>query len=328
MNEQDLQNSSEGENTTSPVQPEETEAAVAAVEETTDVAETAADEVIEAATEAPEAVVEAAEEVVADIATTTETVVEPVVAGAAAVPFVTKVKEFVSAKRYTIAAIALVLVGLLGLVYLMEAQGKLNTNFFGGVQTYLSKYQAAATVNGEKISEHDLGISMGQLAAGAAAQGLDIEDPATKAELRTQALDMLVNTELLRQEAIARGIEIPEADITARLDTLKEDVGGEEVLKERMAQFNIDEKTLLRDIKNELTIQALLEQIFAEKEVAVTEAEVAEFYEQAGGAEAGLPELAEVKAQIETQLKTSKEQQVVTTFLEELRGKATIETSA
>jgi hypothetical protein len=46
---------------------------------------------------------------------------------------------------------------------------------------------------------------------------------------------------------------------------------------------------------------------------------------QAGGVAAGLPAIDEVRAQIETQLKTSKEQEVVTAYIEELRAKATIE---
>lgn len=329
MNEHDVQNSSEGENTTPPVETDAAaaEAVVETAEEVVDSSETVVETVADTVEEAKEDVVATTETVVSDVTAEVEAV-EPVIAGAAAVPLATKVKDFVSAKRYTIAAVALVIVGLLGLIYIMEAQGKLTTNIFSGVRTELSKYQAAATVNGEKISEHDLGISVAQLATGAAAQGVDITDPATKTELRTQAIDMLVNTELLRQEAGARGIAVSDEDVTARLDTLKEDVGGEEVLKERMAQFNIDEKTLIRDIKNELTIQALLDQVFKEKEITVTDEEVAEFYEQAGGAEAGLPALAEVRTQIETQIKTTKEQQVVTTFLEELRGKATIETAS
>jgi SurA N-terminal domain len=234
-------------------------------------------------------------------------------------------KKFLMGRKYTIAAVVLVLIALLGIVFLMEQQGRLNTGIFDGVQQTLSKNKAVALVNDGKISRYDLDVSMSQIATGAAAQGADVESADIKTEIQTQALDMLVNTELLKQEAVTRGIEVSGDDVEARLETLKTDVGGADVLEQRMKEFNIDEKTLRRDIKNELTIQKLLEEVFAEKEVAVTEEEILAFYEQAGGVEAGLPALDEVRTQIETQIKTSKEQEVVTAYIEELRAKATIE---
>ena len=137
---------------------------------------------------------------------------------------------------------------------------------------------------------------------------------------------MLVNTELLKQEAKARGIKITTEDVDNRLTSLKEEIGGEEVLTERMMQFGVDEKTLRHDIENELTIQSLLDQVFAEKGLEVTEEEIVAFYDEAGGEKGGLPKLEEVRAQIEAQLKSSKEQEAVTGYIEELRAKATIET--
>ncbi len=237
-----------------------------------------------------------------------------------------RVKHTLIRKKYTVATVALVVIALLALVYALEDKGRLQTGIFDGIRTQLSKHTAAATVNNEKISNYDLEISMTQLSSGAAAQGADVSDPAVQTEIRTQALDMLINTELLKQEASNRGITVTEEDITARLDTLTTDVGGEEVLNERMAEFGINKKTLLRDIRNELTIQKLLDEVFKEKSVLVTEEEIVSFYDQAGGAEAGLPAIDEVRAQIEAQLKATKEQGVVSAYLEELRGKATIET--
>ena len=298
---------------------EEVSATDAAVEEVSAVTAEVKEAVAEEVNEMKDGVTEAVEEVQSKAPLTT----------AASMALVTTklvaAKKFLMGRKYTIAAVVLVLIALLGVVFLMEQQGRLNTGIFDGAQAALSKNKAVATVNDGKISQYDLDVSMSQIATGAAAQGADVESAEIKSEIQTQALDMLVNTELLKQEAAARGIEISGEDVEARLETLKTDVGGAEVLEQRMKEFNIDEKTLRRDIKNELTIQKLLEQIFVEKTVAVTEEEVLAFYEQAGGVEAGLPALDEVRAQIETQIKTSKEQEVVTAYIEELRAKATIE---
>jgi SurA N-terminal domain len=326
MNESETQK----EDTTTPVVPEVTETTEAANETVVEVAE----EVVAEVSDTAEVVSKAAEEVAVDVADNVAEVTTPEAATetaattamvASATSFLHTTKDFIKRKKYTVATLALVLVALLALVYALEQKGKLGTGIFDGVEKQVSKHTAAATVNNAKISEYDLGISITQLSSGAAAQGADITDPALQTEIRTQALDMLVNTELLKQEAANRGITVSKEDVDARLETLKTDVGGEEVLDQRMAEFGINKRTLLRDIKNELTIQKLLDEVFKEKAVVVTEEEIVAFYEQAGGADGGLPALEEVKTQIEAQLKATKEQGVVTVYLEELRGKATIE---
>ncbi len=238
---------------------------------------------------------------------------------------VARVKTCIAKRKYTIAAVVLVVIALLGLLYIMEEQGRVNTGVFDGVDRLVSSHTTVAKVNEGKVSRYDLNVSMAQISSGAALQGADVEDPEIKAEIEKQALDMLVNTELLKQEATAREIVITDEDVTARYEKLKEDVGGEEVLNERMAEFGINKKTLFRDIHNELTIQALLAQVFEQKAIEVTDAEVKEFYEAAGGEKAGLPKLDEVKEQIVQQIKSGKEQEIVTGFVTELRGNATIE---
>ena len=325
MNESETQKDAE---TTTKVVPE-TENSEQTQDATLEVSESATEVVAEVedavATAAPEAEIAAPEAISAEVNPATETAATT--AAVASMGATLKgVKNTLVRKKYTVATVALVIIALLALVYALESKGRLSTGIFDGVQTQVSKHTAAATVNNAKISNYDLEISMTQLSSGAAAQGADVSDPAVLTEIRTQALDMLINTELLKQEAGNRGIAVTEEDITARLNTLTTDVGGEDVLHERMAEFGINKKTLLRDIKNELTIQKLLDEVFKEKSVVVTEEEITSFYDQAGGAAAGLPAIEEVRAQIEAQLKATKEQGVVSAYLEELRGKATIET--
>lgn len=226
---------------------------------------------------------------------------------------------------YTLLAIIAAAVIVLALLFVMERQGRVETGMFEGLNRLVDTRTAVAKVNDGKVSKYDLDVSVTQMVAGFAAQGADTESEEVKTEIQTRAVEMLVNTELLKQEAAVKGIVITDADVEARLETLKTDVGGEEALKERMAEFNVSEKILRRDIRNELTIQALLDGVFKEKNIAVTEEEIVEFYEQAGGEKAGLPELEAVRPQIEQQLKTTKEQEVVTAYIEELRGKAEIE---
>lgn len=321
MNESDKRH----EDDVTPVTPSTPEVETAPLEEVVTVVEEKVEGGTEAIVETKE-VVAASEEMSEVKEVAGEGISEKTVAVAAATtPVAGLLKKFGPKWKVIVGSVVVVLVLLAGLVYVMEKQGKISTGFFDGIDKMVATRTAVATVNDGKISRYDLDISMSQITAGAAQQGADLTDATVVAEIQTQALDMLINTELLKQEAGNRGIAITDEDVQKRYETLKTDVGGEEALMERMKEFNIDTKTLRRDIKNELTIQALLDTVFTEKKIEVTEEEVLEMYAAAGGEEAGLPAIAEVREQIETQVRTSKEQEVVTGFVDELRKGAAIE---
>lgn len=226
---------------------------------------------------------------------------------------------------FIIAAVVAVFILLGGLVYAMEKSGRLNTGIFDGIERARLANSTVATVNGNDISQYDLQISMEQIAAAATAQGVDTNDADVKASIKEQAIEMLINTELLKQEAAARGISVTKVDVDARYEQLVTEVGGEEVLQERMNQFGVTDTILKRDIENELTIQKLLDLVFAETDIAASDEEVAEMYASAGGESAGLPALAEVKEQIEQQITATKEQEIVNDYVDSLRDKAVVD---
>lgn len=232
-------------------------------------------------------------------------------------------KESTSKAKWIYSAIAVVIV-LLGF-YGMEHTGKINTGIFTGVDKALFSNSTVAVVNGNKIAKADFDTSVEQISAGAQAQGVDVASPEVQADIQSQAIDMLVNTELLKQEAATREIEVTGDDVEARYTELVTQLGGEEVLAQRMEEFGVTEKVLRRDIKNELTIQKLLDQVFAEQSAAVTEEEVLELYNSAKEVTPDIPELSEVRAQIEAQIRSSKEQEIVTGYVSTLREAATIE---
>jgi hypothetical protein len=311
---------------------------------TPDVEETSTEIVSSAAEEVTEPTVvisdEPAVEVTAEVETeevkemvaetTPELVKEDIEEGMTFSSMLTAVKQKWNKRcTYTAGAVLVALVVLLAVLLVMERQGRVQTGLFDEVNQIIDTKIAVVKVNDGKVSRYDLNVSVAQMTSGFTAQGADIESEEVKADIQTRAMDMLVNTELLKQEAEAVGIEITEEDVNARLETLTTDVGGAEALKTRMEEFNVSEKILRRDIKNELTIQALLDGVFKEKNVEVSEAEVSEYYaaalKEAAGDTAEFPELEAVRPQIEQQLKSAKEQEVVTAYIEELRGKATIE---
>lgn len=184
--------------------------------------------------------------------------------------------------------------------------------------------QVVATVNGVDILGADLTTSIGQITTTAQLQGIDTTDPSVQSEIQVQAVEMLVNTELLEQEAAERGINVNDAEVEARITALVEEIGSEELLNERMMALGIDDETLREDVKSELMIQALLDQVFDEAAIVVTEEEVESVYETSTGGSAEAPALAEIRPQVEAQIRTSKEQTVVTEFITELRNEAEV----
>ena len=226
-------------------------------------------------------------------------------------------------RAYVVAAVAVVVI-LVGVVYLMEKQGRISTGFFTSPAEVAAK-ATVATVNGTEITGADLTMSVNQIIATAQQQGIDVNDANVQNDIQSQAVEMLVNTELLKQEATNRGLSIGDEQVDQRLELLVQEIGSEEALTERMAAIGIDQETLRVDIKSELLIQALLDQIFAEEKIEVTEDEVAEVYQSAGGAGTDLPALEEVRDQVEAQIRGSKEQEIIDSFIAELRAGAEVE---
>lgn len=224
-------------------------------------------------------------------------------------------------------AVVIVVGILLGVLYSLEKEGRSSTNIFAGLIESQRSGQVVAEVNGAEITQADLDVSMQQFAQAAAAQGVDLSNPAAVSEMQAQALEVLINTELLLQQASESGVSISDEAVDARLDEIVESIGGEEVLEERVAELGIDRDTLRENIREELVIQSYLDQLFSEAEVEVTDEEIESFYSSIGGGEGveGLPSLDEVRDQIEAQIVATKEQEVIDSTLSELRAEAEIE---
>ena len=218
---------------------------------------------------------------------------------------------------YLIAAV--VVLGILAAVFLQKGDQSLESPLG------IDPDKTIATVNGEDIVGGDLATSVNQIMATAQLQGIDTTDPNVMAEIQDQAVEMLINTELLEQEADERGIVVTDADVTGRIDALIDEIGSQEALEERMMALGIDNDDLQRDVKSELMIQKLLDSIFAADPVSVSEEEIESLYQGSTGGGEGAPAIEEVRPQLEAQLRASKEQQVVDEFISSLREGAEIE---
>lgn len=231
--------------------------------------------------------------------------------------------------KYTIVTILLVAAALLVVVFQLERQDRIGTNIFGPMIAALEANAPVATVNGQDILAADLESGVTQLTQAAVQQGFDITDPEVQAEIQNQAIEMMINTTLLEQAAVANNITVEDDAINARVAELATAAGGQEALLERLAEFDIDEVRLRSDVTDELTIRALLETVLSGDTVTATEAEITAIYDNAVAASNGqpLPPLSEVSGQIEQQIRQTKEQEAVEAYLQGLRADADIVTN-
>lgn len=234
-------------------------------------------------------------------------------------------KKKCSRVKWVVASVLLVIIIITGVLYLLEKEGRSSTSFFSTIIEKQEAKKVVAIVNSEEVTNAELKTSIEQFTQMAGSQGVDTTSPEVQTEIREQALQVLINTTLLKQEAAAQNISVTDEEVEARLATLREQIGGEEVLAERMQSLGIDNDRLQKDVKDELTIQKLLDGVFEKANITVSEEEITSVYEGAGGEAAGNPALEEVRPQVEAQIIASKEQAAIDEYLSTLKEKAVIE---
>jgi peptidyl-prolyl cis-trans isomerase SurA len=178
-----------------------------------------------------------------------------------------------------------------------------------------------AEVNGEEVTKEDFvpfyEASFQQAAMQAQASG---EDPDEEA-LKEQAVDDLVDTELLAQEAESRGIEISDQDVDDELAALAEQNGMKSA------------EELLNAVEAQGLTQVLIEQLVADETgpIEPTDKELRALYEQArkqqeqsGQSGQEFPAFEKVRSQLVEQAKAQESGKVAETLVTDLREDAEI----
>ncbi|MEN6523366.1 MAG: peptidylprolyl isomerase [Anaerolineaceae bacterium] len=124
-----------------------------------------------------------------------------------------------------------------------------NTQTSGQIISTVTSEPLAVVVNGEGIllADYDAEINRLQLALNELGQTM------TEEEQKQQVLDMLIDTTLLEQSAVASGQTISDEEIGKKLDELTAEMGGTEALKNWMKIYGYDAASLRRTfIRSEL----------------------------------------------------------------------------
>lgn len=197
-----------------------------------------------------------------------------------------------------------------------------------GYYVYVTNYSQGATVaivNGSKIHQQALDESIKLIEETAKQQGMDVTLEENKTEIKNQALEVLVNNTLLITAATQAGMEITESDIQAKYAELTTQLGGEEALKTKIAEVGLTEKKLLSNIKERLLADKYIEAETDIENLVVSDEEVSAFLKGIDTGATELPPLDQIRPQIEAQILSQKQQQIVTDLLAKLRSEATID---
>jgi peptidyl-prolyl cis-trans isomerase SurA len=188
-----------------------------------------------------------------------------------------------------------------------------------------------AEVNGEELTKEEfVPIFESQFQQAAMQSQMSGEAPDEEA-LKQQAVDNLVDTELLTQEAESRGIEVSDEDVDAELTDLAEQnqMGSAEELLEAVAKNGLSEE----QARSQVETQVMVEQLVADEDgdAEPTDEELRALYAQAKQQQAQsgqkgqkIPPFAKVRSQLAEQAKAEQVGKVAQALVDDLRKDADI----
>jgi parvulin-like peptidyl-prolyl isomerase len=181
-----------------------------------------------------------------------------------------------------------------------------------------------ARVNSQDIGRAELEAFEAQIAAG---QGIEVSslDEETRNQLQEQALDNLISQTLVQQKAEEMGIVATEADIDTQIESIKAQFEDEAEYQEALNQEGFSEAELRKDVADDIVAQKYIDQAIDFESVTVTEEEIEAEYDRVAEANEDLPELSEVRDQIESSIIQQKQQQIVSQHILALQEAADIE---
>lgn len=189
--------------------------------------------------------------------------------------------------------------------------------------------KSVATVNGVIITKATYDTSLAEIVALYKDQGVNVADATNLSKIKEEVLDNLINNELINQEVAAAGIKTTAEEVEKNFQAFLTQSGGAEKFQAELAKNNLSEAQLRENISKQLAAQAYYLQNFGTAPITVSEAEIAQFYEDYSKAQKDsgqtVPTLKDLSAQIKQQLISDKRQTLVDNFIASLRAKATVE---
>lgn len=183
---------------------------------------------------------------------------------------------------------------------------------------------AAAVVNGEKITKSDLDLRIDRAKEAIQLQGVNLADEKALAEIKKQMLNDMINEKILLQNAVKSGISVNDADVKTAYDQLIAKFKSKEDFAKELASRKISEKEVREGIAKQMTLNKYVAQNVDLKSVGATDEEVGNLYKKYSGQQKNMPKIEEIKAQLANEVKQQKSRATVLEFIEKLKKDASI----
>jgi peptidyl-prolyl cis-trans isomerase C len=134
-----------------------------------------------------------------------------------------------------------------------------------------------AVVNGSVINENDFNREVSVFQRQLVSRGNSPSDSQIL-EMKKNALEILINRELLYQKSKDKGIKVEEAEVANQLKTLKGQFANEDEFKSALIKINLTETTLISEIQRRLAIQQFVEKEIVQG-VTVSDEETKRYYD-------------------------------------------------
>ena len=184
---------------------------------------------------------------------------------------------------------------------------------------------AIAVVNGEEIGKDELDTQLDQLRTSYESQDRPFPEGAELAELERLVVGQLVQESLVLQEAEARDITATDEEVQSRYEETAASFADEEEFNQALEAEGLSQSDLERLISNNLRIEKLFSSVIDDADVGpATEEELRELYELASQQQE-LPPFEEVRAQLEAELMSQRQNGIIESFIEGLEAESNIE---
>jgi peptidyl-prolyl cis-trans isomerase SurA len=225
--------------------------------------------------------------------------------------------------KFIVIFLAIALALLAGLYYMLTQTAQ---NDGGNIIAPANSYpEVVATVNGENVSGEELSESVTRSEQSASQQGFDTTSPEIREQINAEALNVLINTKLLLQTAVASGMSATEEQVAEQITLLEQQFGGAEGLKTQMDTLGVTDESLRADLRDQLTIETYIKASDEYGTISVTDEEIATAYANFLTQNPELPALEEIREPIREQLIAQKQQEVIATIIQRIKETADIQ---
>ncbi len=206
---------------------------------------------------------------------------------------------------------------------LIAAVVLLGAGYYAYMQS--TRGDVVAIVNGKKIYQKEFNESVALIEQAATQQGIDLTKEGASEEIRTQALNTLIDNTLILSASKNAGFTADDTVIQQKYDELVTQLGGADELNIRMAAVGLTEEKLRSNIAERVLADQYIESVTPIKDITVSEEEIAQFLESLKANNVELPPLEEIRPQIDAEIRTQKRQKLIADLLAKLRSEGTIE---